>query len=88
MKVSKKTQNKTKQKKTTETENPLKMTKNAFYFMLNALFIIEIFKFLSWLFGYVAKWFDKKVKVNFKTFDVTDLTTNNYNTDITWYLKK
>ena len=27
--------------------------KNAFYFMLRALFNFEIFTFLSWLFGYV-----------------------------------
>ena len=29
------------------TERPLKMMKNAFYFTLKALFILEIFKFLS-----------------------------------------
>ena len=28
-------------------ESPLKMTKNAFYFILKALFVLEIFKFLS-----------------------------------------
>ena len=28
-------------------ESPLKMMKNAFYFMLKALFVLEIFKFLS-----------------------------------------
>ena len=33
-------------------EKPLKMTKNAFYFILKAL---KIFKFLSWLFGHVEK---------------------------------
>ena len=33
-------------------EKPLKMTKTAFYFILKAL---EIFKFLSWLFGHVEK---------------------------------
>ena len=37
------------------TENPLKMMKNAFYFTLKALFILEISKFLSWLFGRVEK---------------------------------
>ena len=29
------------------TESPLKMMKNTFYFTLKALFILEIFKFLS-----------------------------------------
>ena len=46
--------------------------KNTFYFMLKALFGIEVFTFLSLLFVYVEKWFDKKTKVNFKIFDVID----------------
>ena len=29
--------------------------KNAFYFILNALFALKIFKFLSWLFGHAEK---------------------------------
>ena len=29
-----------------ETKNPLKMMKNAFYFILKAVFVLEIFKFL------------------------------------------
>ena len=33
-------------------ETPLKMIKNAFYFILKALFGLKIFKFLSWLFGH------------------------------------
>ena len=35
------------------TESPLKMVKNAFYFILKAPFILKIFKLLSWLFGHV-----------------------------------
>ena len=31
------------------------MTKNAFYLILKALFVLKIFKFLSLLFGYVEK---------------------------------
>ena len=42
------------------TGSPLKMMKNAFYFTLKALFVLQIFKLLSWLFGHVAKRFDKK----------------------------
>ena len=42
------------------TESPLKMMKKAFYFTLKALFFLQIFKFLSWLFGHVAKRLDKK----------------------------
>ena len=34
-------------------EIPLKMMKNAFYFTLKALFILKIFKILSWLFGHM-----------------------------------
>ena len=69
-------------------ENPLKMMKNAFYFMLKALFVLGIITFLSWLFGYAEKRVDMKTTVNFKTRDVTDWTTDNYNTHITQYLKK
>ena len=36
-------------------ESPLKMMKNAFYFILKALFVLKIFKFLSWFFGHVEK---------------------------------
>ena len=37
------------------TESPLKVTKNAFYFTLKAIFVLKILKFLSWLFGHVEK---------------------------------
>ena len=30
-----------------ESENPFKKTKNAFYFILKAVFFLKIFKFLS-----------------------------------------
>ena len=36
-------------------ESPLKMMKNAFYFILKALFVPKIFKFLSWIFDHVEK---------------------------------
>ena len=36
-------------------ERPLKMMKNAFYFMVKALFVLKIFIFLSWLFGHLEK---------------------------------
>ena len=57
--------------------------KNTFYFMLKALFGIEVFTFLSLLFVYVEKWFDKKTKVNFKIFDVIDWRANKHDTHIT-----
>ena len=34
-------------------ESSLQMMKNAFYFIVKALFVLKIFKFLSWLFGHV-----------------------------------
>ena len=40
------------------TESPLKMMKNAFYFTSKALFVLNIFKFLSGLFGHVSKRLD------------------------------
>ena len=49
------------------TESLLKMMENAFYFMLKALFVLEIFILLTWLFGYVEKRFDKKVNFKFLT---------------------
>ena len=36
-------------------DSPLKMMKNAFYFILKALFGLKIYKFFSWLFGHVEK---------------------------------
>ena len=36
-------------------ESPLKIMKNAFYFILKALFVLKIFKFLSWHFGQVEE---------------------------------
>ena len=64
------------------------MMKNASYFTLKALFVLKIFKFLSWLFGHVAKRLDKKDKVNFKFYDVTAWLANNCNTHIAQYLEK
>ena len=56
--------------------------------MLKTLFTLGKFTFLSWLFGYVEKRLDKKAKIKFKICDVTDWTSNNYNTYIAEYLKK
>ena len=60
--------------------------KNALYFMLKALFILEIFTFLSCVFGYVEKRLDNKAMVNFKICD-SDYAINNYDTHITQYHK-
>ena len=56
--------------------------------MLKALFILEIFTFLYSPFGYAEKRLDKKPMVNFEIYDVTDWTSNNYNTHIAQYLMK
>ena len=64
------------------------MMKNDFYFTSEALFILKMFKFLSWLFGLVAKRLDKKDKVNFRFYDVTTWLTNNRNTGIAQYVVK
>ena len=50
------------------TESHLKMMKNAFYFILKALFVLKILKFLSSIFVLVLK-----DKVNFKIYDVATL---------------
>ena len=67
-------------------ESPLKMMKTVFYFMLKALFVLEILTF--WFFGFIEKRLDKKAMVNFKIYDVTDWTINNYCTHIAQYLMK
>ena len=56
--------------------------------MLKALFVFEIFTFLSKVFDYIEKHLDEKYVVNFKIYDVTDWTINNYITHIAQYLKK
>ena len=62
--------------------------KSTLYLMLKAFFFVQIFTFLSWLFGSVEKRIDEKGKVTFKINDVTKWTTNNYNTHIAQYLEK
>ena len=59
------------------TGSPLKMVKNAFYFILKALFLLRVLNFLSWLFFQVEKaaWLEKD-KVNFKVHNVTTWLTN------------
>ena len=59
-------------------ESSLKMMKTAFYFMLKALFVLEILTFLSWLLGYVGNRPDKKAMFNFKIYNATDWTTNSH----------
>ena len=69
-------------------ESPLKMTKTAFYFSWKALFVLKIFKFLPWLFGFVTKRFDEKDMVNLKFYDATAWLAINCNTHIVQYLEK
>ena len=64
------------------------MIKNASYFTAKALFVLKIFKFLSRLFGHVAKRLDKKDKVNFKFYDVTAWLKDNRNAHIAQYFEK
>ena len=42
-------------------KNPSKTDKKIFYFILKALFVLKIFKFLSWLFGHlgIATWLER-----------------------------
>ena len=51
------------------------MMKNAFYFASKALFILKIFKFLSWVFGHVEERLDYEEKVNFKMYSFTTWLT-------------
>ena len=62
------------------TGSPLKMMKNVFYFILKALFVLKIFKFLSSLFSTAEKLTTLEKK--FKIYDVAAWLTNNYNANI------
>ena len=44
---------------------------------LKVLFLLKIFAFLSWYFGYIEKRLDKEVNVIYKIYDVTDWIINN-----------
>ena len=68
-------------------ENALKMTRNAFCFTLKALFVLKLFRFLSWRFGHIKKRLDWKGQVNFEIYDITS-EANNSNTHTTQCLKK
>ena len=59
-----------------------------FYVTLKVLFILKIFKFLIWLFGYVEKWLDQKDKVDFKIYDVATWETSNCNTHWVVYIHR
>ena len=62
--------------------------RNALHCNLKALFVLEKFTCLFLRFCYAEKWLDKKAEVKPKIHDVTDWTTNNYNTHIVQYLRK
>ena len=47
--------------------------------MLKALSVCEIFTFSVLYFGHAEKLLNKKIIANFKIYDITDWTTNNYN---------
>ena len=62
------------------------MTKNALYFTVKALFVLEIFTFLFSFFDHVEKRLDKKATDNFKIYDVIEWATNNDDAHIVQYL--
>ena len=45
----------------------------------------EIFRYLSWLFGFIEMWLDNKM---FKLYDVIDWKTNNCNTHVAQKLRQ
>ena len=59
---------------------------NAFYFILKAVFVLKIFKFLSSRFGHIDKTAWLEYKVDFQIYDVTTWITNNYSINIAQYL--
>ena len=67
---------------------PFKMMKNAFYFILKALFLFKIFKFFVLTFWSCKKtgWLERKI--NFRIHNITTWLVNNCNTHIAHYLTK
>ena len=59
------------------TEIHLQIMKNAFYFTLKTLFVLKIFKFLSWIFLSCRKTARLEDFSNFKFYDVRTWLTNN-----------
>ena len=55
--------------------------------MLKTIFFLKKFTVLPCDFGYAKNPLDKKAIVNYKIYDVTCWTRNNYNLRITLYLK-
>ena len=55
-------------------KSPLKITNNAFYFILKSFFVLKIFLrcFCPDFFGKVEKWLDNKTKVIFEIYGVTN----------------
>ena len=62
--------------------------KNVLYFMLKALLFSRYLNFCPDFFGHVETWLDKKAKVIFIIYIVTDWQTINSNTYIAQYLMK
>ena len=62
------------------------MLESTFYFMLKAPSFLRCLNVCPDFCGHVGKRLDKKPKVNFKIYDVTDLGTSNYNTHIAQYI--
>ena len=67
---------------------PFKNSEKCFYFTLKASFFVEVIRFFFLLSDHVGKQLDKKAKVNFNIYDVTNRIKNNSNRLIARYLKK
>ena len=59
------------------TTSPLKMMKSSSDFTSKALIVLWIIQFLFWVFGQVRKRLDRKAKVSWKMYDVTNWIKNN-----------
>ena len=53
-------------------ETPLRMMKNAFYFTLKSLFVLKIFKFLSWLLVIYKNGLIRKISLIVKIFNLVN----------------
>ena len=74
-------------------DSPSKTTKDIFYFIWTALFVLEIFKFLHFhlplfFFFCVSHCFRAWSKINLKVYDIINCLNKNLITHFVWYLEK
>ena len=74
--------------KKSDNRKPFRNYEKYFLCHVKDLVVLEVFKVLSWHFGNVEKWLQKKATDCFKIYGTTDWTIDHNNTHIAQYIKK